>query len=143
MKHRFLFLCGLFLPFGVLLGWTGYLTYTSLTAPQVIVAVKGYDPLDLFSGHYIQYEIDWEKTNCRQFPEGYCPKSQFVNIPRRYYLPEQAAEKIDRLMQAQNTVSVHFDMVFSYIKGRQPIARMLLINNQKWFDYLNKNERKK
>ncbi len=141
MKKRSLFLCGLFLPLFILLSWTGYLTYTSLTAQQVVIAIKGYDPLDLFSGHYIQYEIDWEKTNCRQFPEGFCPKKSFANIPRRYYLPEQAAEQIDRLMQAQNTVSVRFDMVFSYIKGRQPIARMLLINNQKWFDYL-KTERK-
>ncbi len=142
MKQHSFFLCVLFLPLLVLLSWTGYLVFTLYTAQQVVLAVKGYDPLDLFSGHYIQYEIDWEKTNCRQFPEGYCPKAQFAKILHRYYLPEQAAEEIDRLMQAQNSVSVRFDMVFSYIKGRQPIARMLLINNQKWFDYLN-NERKK
>lgn len=141
MKH-YIFLFVFFIPFFLLFGWVGYLFYTAQTAQQVFIAIKGYDPLDLLSGHYILYEIDWEKTNCHQFIHHICPKQDFAQISHRFYLPEKAAGQIDRLMRIQNSVSpIRFDMIFSYIPHREPIALMLLINNQKWSDYL-KNERK-
>lgn len=142
MKRKNIFLSFFFLPFFLLLCGTGYFLYTVQTAPQVILAIKGYDPLDVFSGHYIQYKIDWEKTDCTQFAGHICPKKRFAHISNRYYLPAQAAVEIDRLMRAQNSVPIHFDMVFSYAEGREPVARVLLINRQKWSSYL-KNERKK
>jgi hypothetical protein len=45
------------LPIVVLLGWLALLQYRISTGTTIRIAVTGYDPLDIFSGHYINYTI--------------------------------------------------------------------------------------
>ena len=65
--------CAFIVPFCALIAWTMWLYVQQATGTEIKVAVTGYDPRDLLSGHYIQYTIDWNKTNCNQFPDGICP----------------------------------------------------------------------
>lgn len=123
-------------PFFVLLGQTVYLTAVSLKSQPVVIAIGGFDPRSLLSGHYIQYQINWAETDCNQFENGICPKRDFNQIQHRYYLPPQEALQIDRLMSRSQRSDMTFDIVFAYTKGRAPIARMLLINKKEWKQYL-------
>jgi uncharacterized membrane-anchored protein len=47
----------LVLPLLALLGWCGWLEWKLISGREVRVAIEGYDPRDLLSGHYIQYSL--------------------------------------------------------------------------------------
>ncbi len=136
MKKHFLAVC-LFAPVVALLGWLCWLTYQAHTGTEVKVRIQGYDPRDLLSGHYIQYEIDWEQTDCAQFERGICPKNAFCTQARwgrqcRFYIPEKNARELDRLFLQRNDTDMIFEVVYSYQKNYEPIAKQLLINGQDW-----------
>lgn len=54
------------LPIVVLLAWTVLLSVRVSTGSEAKLKVIGFDPRDLLSGHYIQYQIDYELDDiCR------------------------------------------------------------------------------
>lgn len=130
-------------PLLVLLVWTAWLYGLQMTGEEVTVAIRGYDPRDLLSGHYIQYTIDWNRTDCRQFSDNICPQNEFCKEARwgrqcRFYIPEKDAKKLDRLFWRRNDTDMIFEVVYSYRKGRPPLAKQLLINGKDWRKSLNK-----
>ena len=132
-----LLLAVLFLPLVCLIGWTIFLTASRNQGKDVKVAVMGYDPRDLLSGHYIQYQIDWNRTDCSQFPGKTCPKKDFCHQARwgrqcRFYIPEQYAKELDELFRKRNTTDTVFEVVYSYRPGRKPFAKEMLINGRAW-----------
>lgn len=127
----------LFLPVIILGCWTIWFYTQKITGKDVVVSIRGYDPRDLLSGHYIQYTIDWEQTDCNQFPDGICPKNEFCEESRwgrqcRFYIPEKNARALDRLFWKRNTTDMIFEVVYSYHKGRKALAKQLLINGKDW-----------
>ncbi len=129
------------IPFVILLAWTIWLYAQQATGKEVKVAVNGYDPRDLLSGHYIQYTIDWDRTDCRQFPNGICPKNEFCKNARwgrqcRFYIPEKNAAELDELFWRRRVTGMIFEVVYSYRKGSEPLAKQLLINGQDWRESL-------
>lgn len=131
----------LFLPLVCLSGWLFWLTYHKESGQEVKVAVMGYDPRDLLSGRYIQYQIDWAKTDCAQFANGICPKKEFCRQARwgrqcRFYVPETHAKELDRLFAKRNTTDTVFEVIYSYTKGQEPIAKQLLVNGKDWREAL-------
>lgn len=125
------------LPLIFLMGWIAYLTIFTAAAQQVTVRITGYDPRDLLSGHYLAYQIDWSKTDCAQFKGGICPRQAFAKISHRFYLPQREAKKIDTIFQLSSwNNNSHqertFEIVFSYIPGRTPVAQQLLIDGKDW-----------
>ena len=142
MNKKFLILA-LSFPFIALIVWTISLYIQQSTGTEIKVAVMGYDPRDLLSGHYIRYTIDWEKTDCSQFPNGICPKDEFCKQSRfenqcRFYIPERHAEKLDRLFRRRNNTTMIFEVIYSYQAGREPLAKKLLINGKDWRESLKK-----
>lgn len=140
MKNKLLAVV-LAIPFCCLLGWVGVLSYQRTTGQEVKVAVMGYDPRDLLSGHYIQYQIDWDKTDCSQFENAVCPTQEFCHQARwgrqcRFYVPEKNARALDRLFAKRDTTNTVFEVVYSYTKGKEPIAKQLLINGKDWREAL-------
>ena len=132
----------LFIPFISLLAWTMWLYVQQTTGQEIKVAITGYDPRDLLSGHYIQYTIDWNRTDCNQFSDGICPKNDFCKKTRwnrqcRFYVPEKNARELDRLFWNRNTTDMIFEVVYSYNKGHEPLAKQLLINGKDWRESLN------
>lgn len=124
-------------PFVLLMLWTGSLFATKNSGVDIKLPVMGYDPRDLLSGHYIQYQIDWEKADCSQFEDGICHKDKFCKDARwgrqcRFYVPEEYAGQLDKLFWQRNSEDMIFEVVYSYSKNRKAIAKQLLINNKDW-----------
>ncbi len=124
------------LPMLILLGQVIYLTLWAQTAQMVTVSIDGYDPRSLLSGHYIDYRVNWEQTDCTQFADNRCPREDFRYVSDRYYLPQWAATRIDKMRIISD--NARFDIVFAYKKGQTPSAKQLLINGQPWQDYLQR-----
>ena len=128
----------LFLPCLFLFGWLCFLSFQKTQGKEVTVVIMGYDPRDLLSGHYIAYRIDWNKTDCGQFEGGVCPKNDFCRNWKgrggacRFYVPEQDAAVLDGLFRRGNGEEMVFEVVYSYIQGREAIAERLLINGAPW-----------
>jgi len=134
------------IPFISLIFWTMWLYSQQVTGTEIKVAVMGYDPRDLLSGHYIRYSIDWNRTDCTQFPNGVCPEDEFCKDARwgrecRFYIPEKNARELDRLFLKRNTTDMVFEVVYSYHKGQEPLAKQLLINGKDWRESLEKNKK--
>ncbi len=134
-------------PLLCLMAWTGSLYMQRSNGVDIKVAVTGYDPRDLLSGHYISYTIDWDKTDCSQFPDGVCRADEFcdgffkertfwgINRQCRFYVPEQYARSLDTLFRNRNNEDMVFEVIYSYSKGHKAIAKQLLINGKDWHDF--------
>jgi len=91
MKNKSLVLAFL-IPAIALASWVLVLSHERRSGDEVKVVIKGYDPRDLLSEHYIQYEIDWEKTDINQFWQYQSYKDDFGTESKcgsqcRYYIP--------------------------------------------------------
>ncbi len=126
MKNKLL-IAFLALPLICLIAWSSYLVFSVSNGKEVKVAITGYDPRDLLSGHYISYQINWDKTDCSQFTNNICPKDEFCLNDCRYYIPEENATALDKLFRQNNNNSI-FEVVYSYKSGRKPISIELLID---------------
>ena len=129
-------------PFVLLMLWTGSLFATKNSGVVIKLPIMGYDPRDLLSGHYIQYQIDWEKADCNQFEDGVCHKDNFCIDAKwgrqcRFYIPEEYANQLDKLFRQRNSDNLVFEVIYSYSKEKKAIAKQLLINNQDWKEFVN------
>ena len=127
----------LLLPFMIMCAWA--LSYDRIikSGTEVVLPITGYDPRNLLSGHYIEFQIAWSQANCYQADwKGACPRAAFNGVSR-YYIPESSARTLERFV---NNSSVKTEIVFAYKKGERPLAKRLLINGQSWQNYLNKGE---
>ena len=136
MKAKILAIC-FAIPFVCLIIWTIALSWQRSNGQEVKVAVMGYDPRDLLSGHYIQYQIDWTRTDCSQFETNRCPEKDFCKEAHwgsqcRFYVPENKARELDKLFRQRNDTDMKFEVVYSYQPGRKAVAKQLLINGQDW-----------
>jgi len=158
----------LFLPFFCLLVWTCSIALQRNGGTEVKLPIRGYDPRDLFSGHYLVYEIDWKNADCSQFPSHQCPPEETFGVKarwgqeNRFYLPEKEALKIEELFRQSNrsrnfrsgapTLRRNasqekppapppptFEVLYSYKAGQPPYAKELLLDGQPWKEYLQQH----
>ncbi len=61
-------------PFAIFLAWTGKIVYDANTGEVVSLAIKGFDPRDLLSGHYLRYRVEWGGPSCAgtSYGEAHC-----------------------------------------------------------------------
>lgn len=123
-------------PFLALVIWTASIEIHYLNMPKVRVAVQGYDPRDLLSGHYLNLQPNWQETDCSQFTDNVCPEAEFQRV-YRFYLDEDAAKFLDRRMFSN---AQRFELEFSYSKNRQPLIREMYINDLSWKTWLEQNK---
>lgn len=128
--NKFFIIGALAFTFFILFGWTSKVVTHANSMPEVVLPIKGYDPRDLLSGHYIAYQIDWDKADCRVFNRGRCPVSVFGKSGR-FYVPEDRARALDDAFRFGSGAD-EFAVVFAYRAGQKPIARRLLINGRPW-----------
>lgn len=133
----------LIVPTLVLMAWALMLSIELHSGQEVTVRIKGYDPRSLLSGHYISYDIDWEKTDCSQFEKSVCPKEDFELLLNsqtafyvglggkhyRFYISEKDAQFLDREIRKTDNVA---EIVYSYRAGKKPYALRLLVNGKSW-----------
>ena len=61
MKKAFIMIF-LLLPAIFFALWIARLSLQSNRGQEIVLAIKGYDPRSMLSGHYIQYQVDWDLT---------------------------------------------------------------------------------
>ena len=137
---KYLVVMAFCVSFLILFGWMSSVSLQACSAPEVKLAITGYDPRDLLSGHYIRYQVDWAKSDCRQFKNGVCPKEAF-GMGQRFYIPEEYAPQLDDLFrrsqfnpESQDT----FEVIYAYPPNRAPIAKRLLVNGRDWKEAIKK-----
>lgn len=136
--RKYLIIAAFCTSFLILFGWMSQVALTAKKAPTVKLAITGYDPRDLLSGHYIQFQIDWDKSDCTQFTPPVCPKDRFGRA-QRFYIPEEFAPALDRRFRssafrggASAGKQDVFEVVYAYPKNAKPTPRQLLINGKDW-----------
>ncbi len=137
MKNKTLFFI-LLLPVICLFVWNCFLWYTKDSGVEITVPVMGYDPRDLLSGHYIRYRIDWDEADLKQFEDKFFTKDEFVDSLNkssyRFYVSEKHAKYLEKLLMESWDVKEEdkkkIEVVYSYKKGKHPIAKKLLVNGQ-------------
>lgn len=141
MNKKYISLLVFALPLICLITWTIGLYAQRQAGREVRLPVTGYDPRDLLSGHYIQYQIDWDKADCTQFENQVCPDPKyFCQQARwgrqcRFYIPEKDARYLDNLFARRNHTEDVFEVIYSYQPGHKAIAKQLFINGQDWTLY--------
>lgn len=137
----------LIIPLLCLIVWAGHLEYQKQTGYIIKLPITGYDPRDLFSGHYINYQIDWEKAKCEYGNCDYLNKDAFCQkkvckvckgCKNRFYIPEEYAQKLDELFQAKNKKDMTFEIIYSYT-GKRAYATQFLINGKDYKEFLENN----
>lgn len=137
MKNKLL-LSVLLVPVICLFIWNCFLWYDKESGTEITVRISGYDPRDLLSGHYIRYTIDWDKTDLHQFENKFVTKDDFVDslnkTSYRFYVPEKHAKYLNKILMESWYVKEEdkkkIEVVFSFTKGKHPIAKKLLLNGQ-------------
>ena len=137
MKNKFLLIL-LLLPVVCLFILNCFLWYDKDSGTEITVRVSGYDPRDLLSGHYIRYRIDWDKTDTEQFNNQSFTKQDFIDSLNkqsyRFYVSEKHAKYLDKLLMESNFSKQEnkkiVEIVYSYKKGKHPIAKKLLVNGK-------------
>ena len=137
MKKKLLLFI-LLIPVICLFVWNCFLWYDKDSGTEITVRITGYDPRDLLSGHYIRYRIDWNKTDLTQFENKTVTKDDFVDslnkTSYRFYVSETHAKYLDKLLMqswdAKEEDKKKVEVVYSYKKGKHPIAKKLLVDSQ-------------
>ncbi len=127
MLKKYVLITAVFFPIIILLFWIVGLQTDISRAEKVLIAVEGYDPRSLISGHYLQLRPIWNKTDCGQFSDQQCPTEAFEKT-YRFYLPEENARELERLIQKQQP-SMQLEFAFHRPK---PLVQELYIENNLW-----------
>lgn len=128
--NKYVMMGALSLTFLILFGWTSAVVTKANSLPEVTLPITGYDPRDLLSGHYLLYQIEWDKVDCKQFKRGRCPVRDFQEA-HRFYVPEDKAQALEDAFVFGSSLDT-FAIIFAYKAGKKPIARQLLINGKPW-----------
>lgn len=143
MKNKFILFL-LIIPVICLFVWNCLLWYDKNSGTEITVTVTGYDPRDLLSGHYIRYIIDWDKTDLTQFENKPFTKQDFINglnkKSLRFYVSEKHVKYLDKMLMesfgAKQEDKKRIEVLYSYKKGKHPIAKKLLIDGQSYLKIL-------
>lgn len=137
MSERKLMALLLLIPLVFFISWVGMIKYMDYMAENhVKIAVRGYDPRNLLSGHYLNLELDWNATDCGQFVNRKCPRTKFKNV-YQLFVPEERAAELDRTVRF-NDNRYKIELLFNYRRGNQPRLKEMLIEGQPWRQWLAK-----
>ena len=150
-------LLSLALPILILLGFVIYHQNIANVGKEAILPISGYDPRDLLSGHYLIYHIDYDipdicrtsekqvgyvclspkgfffrqPHNCQILIRGTCNYYRFTAGIERYYIPEDKADYLSKLIRDKKT-----SIVIS-VKNGVAQVKDLLIDGQSWHTWRN------
>ncbi len=117
-------LVALLIPIAALAALAGWKGWIATTGHRVTLPIEGFDPRDLLSGHYLIYRIDYgveglcegklgtayvcldpkgyfpdKPAECRLPLRGSCDATRFTAGIERFYLPEDKARALDRVVR--------------------------------------------
>lgn len=129
---------------------------------SIVLPIKGFDPRDLLSGHYLIYTVDYGVENlcqeveenqtlevclkptsalraaamqCDLYIQGTCQRNRFKTGIERFYIPEAQAKPLDQaLRNEKGALQVNVDT-----QGKAQIET-LLIEGQLWQEWLKEQK---
>ena len=147
------------LPIMALLGLTIGKKLVTQMGREVTLEISGYDPRDLLAGHYLIYTIDYRTdsicdssqnletttyvcpderrssqhlpTNCSYFIKGTCRGLQFNAGIEKFYIPENLAARLEKLVQNKKG-----SVVLSVLSNGQAQVKQLLIEGKPWNEFI-------
>lgn len=150
MKHKIL----LYVPVITLLLWLVSIQMALDTAERVVLPVEGYDPRDLLSGHYLQIRTRYpirtdanasgqklffcfdnsrlflkKPDRCKVFIAGENRYGRFSDGVDRFYVPEDKAEPLERLLREGSRKA---EIVLSVDRNGSAYATDLLFDGKSW-----------
>ena len=133
----------LFAPAVFFACWVARMEYAKSQMQRVLVSARGYDPVDLFRGHYLWLRVDWASTDCSQFPGNSCPRDEFQS-GYRFYLNQRKAKGLDEPMRDTGWAGKieKIEMVFFYAVGKKPLLDTVLIDGIPYSEWYKKNTEK-
>lgn len=127
------------------------------TGQVISLPIVGFDPRDLLSGHYLQYNVDYQAENscdddndtaqlclepyrrffnssevqngCQLYLTGSCRGGRFKSGLERFYIPEEYADQLDKLVQ-----EARGELVISVNSRGTAVIKYLLIDGVPWMD---------
>ncbi len=134
MKNKYVLLVFLLLPLIVYACWIKHIETRLAQSKTVMIAMQGYDPVDLLSGHYLLLRPDWSRTDCSQFEQNVCP-TEIFSYSYRYYLPEFEAMDIDKELVRNSNLKVELEFAVNGMS--KPMVKQLYLNGQIWQDWFS------
>lgn len=118
MKNKIFIKISIILPFLILLGCWFQMEYQLKKNTKYIVSITGYDPRDLLSGHYVQYQIKWnfdkEKLEAFEYELRMRPKKN-----DSYYIPAYLCmTKKDGILVYSPMLSKSSNLCLEIIRGQ-------------------------
>jgi uncharacterized membrane-anchored protein len=142
---------GLIFPIIALLLLTFQKAYVKSQGEKFELAISGYDPVDILSGHYVTYQIDYginvcesgksclclekidgltvvtpvscESKKCDYYLKGTCVGSRFNAGIEKFFISEERANEMDRIVrQGKSKVRISVDT-----KGNAVVEDLLLV----------------
>lgn len=135
MKKKLITALALIFPAAVLLLWTGSLQYRLLTAPSMRLIVEGYDPRDIFSGHYIRLAPRFDQSDCEASVERNTCRGHRFKSSYNYYIEEDIAPQLERLIWSR---SPRMKLEFAVAEGQAPLIKGFYIEGIDWHDWYNR-----
>lgn len=153
-KNKGLWLALLF-PILMLLALIAYKKYILTFGQEVTLAISGYDPRDILSGHYLIYTVEYpvgkictDKTvesgyvcldpkgfsaelpaECKIPIRGTCKYGRFEAGIEKFYIPEDKAQILDNNIRGKRA-----SIVISVTPKGQAQVKDLLIDGNSWRD---------
>jgi uncharacterized membrane-anchored protein len=154
MNKRLLLLCGLLVPFVGIIFLAGYKEFVINSGKEFTLKVRGFDPRDLLSGHYITYQIDFDipglcsaesvtravclaadgnhfasptAAMCDYPLLGECRHGRFRSGLERFYIPQAEAGRLDHAVRKGEGA-----IVVSVTPAGERVVKELLIQGQRW-----------
>ena len=151
----------LLFPIIALLTLTIYKKVKIEMGSKIILKIEGYDPRDLLSGHYITFRVNYgakricnttkytqqkvayicleknkyfsyyKPSGCHLYIKGVCKGSRFQAGLDRFYIPQEHASKLDKLVRNKDA-SIEVS-----VSSGKAIITDLLINDRSWKSHLN------
>lgn len=152
LQNKPILIVAFILPIVILLGITLNAEYNLRTGKEVTFPIKGYDPRDLLSGHYLAYTIDYGfepckskldhydaylcidskqtfthlPNNCQTIIKGTCRFGSFIAGVERFYATENTALNLQSMIR-QHPMRV----VLSVAKDGTAQVKYLLVGDQR------------
>ena len=135
---KILILTFLLLPACAFAIYIGLSYHQLISGQEVRIKIEGYDPRGLLTGHYILYQNNGESV-VKNTPGTVCKASDFSGS-HKFYIPQTEAARLDRLFGRGRNQQNTFEIVYSCVEGKKPIAKQLLIDGMDWHDFLKKEK---
>lgn len=158
IKNKMSLVAALIFPVIILGALVAYKQFIFSEGQEIVLPIKGYDPRDLLSGHYLIYRVQYgvegicansnqgeqeafvcletntfsfeKPSECRELIQGACISGEFQAGIERFYVPEEKARQLEsKIMEKSASISI------SILPSGKAQVKDLFFDGKSWRDY--------